>query len=248
MKMHENTKPFYFKGGDTACLLIHGFTGTPAHMLPLGKFLHEKGFTTKAVLLKGHGTTVEDMQKTNYADWFTSVENAYQELKEKYKIVYVIGFSMGGILTLQLALKYDIPKIVAIATPMRVVDKLAKWTWIGKYFMKYKPWGEPEDPAQDEKKYVIRYDKVPLNCVAEMMRAMKKVEKELTKVESETLVIQPRKDKSVMPISAEIIYDNISAKRKKLIWLENSYHGCTLGKEKDIIHEEIFLFFKNESY
>ncbi|MGV8145795.1 MAG: alpha/beta hydrolase [Alkaliphilus sp.] len=243
MRMHENARPFYFEGGRKACLLIHGFTGTPAHMLPLGKFLSEKGFAVKAVLLKGHGTTVEDMRKTNYEDWFASVEKGYKELIARYDNVYVIGFSMGGILTLQLAQKYDMPKIVTIATPMRVFDKLAKWTWIGKYFMKYKPWGEPEDPEQEEKRYVIRYDKVPLNCADSMMKAMKKVEKKLTEVNSDTLVIQPRKDKSVIPTSAEIIYDNVSAKQKKLIWLENSYHGCTLGKERDIIHKEIFSFF-----
>lgn len=242
--MHANTKPFYFEGGEKACLLVHGFTGTPAHMLPLGKFLHENGFAAKAVLLRGHGTTVEDMRATSYADWFTSVESGYQELKEKYKTVYVVGFSMGGILTLQLALKYDIPKIITIAAPIRVFDKLAKWAWIGKYFMKYKPWEESEDPEEDNKKYIIGYDKVPLNCVADLVKAMRKVERKLTKINSNTLVIQPRKDKLVIPISAEIIYDNISSKEKKLVWLENSYHACTLGKERNIIHEEILSFLK----
>ncbi len=242
--MHENTKAFYFEGGEKACLLVHGFTGTPAHMLPLGKFLYENGFATKAVLLKGHGTTVEDMRETNYDDWFASVESGYQELKAKYKTVYVIGFSMGGILTLQLARKYNIAKIVTIAAPMRVFDKLAKWTWIAKYFMKYKAWGEAEDPEQDDKKYIIRYDKVPVNGAADMMKAMKKNKRRLAKIDSDVLVIQPRKDKSVMPISAEIIYNNISSKQKKLVWLENSYHGCTLGKEKNIIHEEILSFLR----
>ena len=30
------TEPFYFPGNKTGCLLIHGFTGSPGEMRPLG--------------------------------------------------------------------------------------------------------------------------------------------------------------------------------------------------------------------
>lgn len=35
--------PFYFPGGQIGCLLIHGFSGTPAEMLPLGDYLAGQG-------------------------------------------------------------------------------------------------------------------------------------------------------------------------------------------------------------
>ena len=59
---HENAWPFFLEGGEHAVLLTHGFTGTPAHMRPLGEYLHAQGFTVQGILLPGHGesTTIGD--------------------------------------------------------------------------------------------------------------------------------------------------------------------------------------------
>jgi carboxylesterase len=50
---------FFFEGGDTGCLLIHGFTGTPQNIRPLGDFLARRGLTVLAPRLHGHGTSLE---------------------------------------------------------------------------------------------------------------------------------------------------------------------------------------------
>src|SRR2546427_411191 len=42
------------------CLLVHGFTGTPEEMRPLGEALAARGFPVYAVRLAGHGTDVAD--------------------------------------------------------------------------------------------------------------------------------------------------------------------------------------------
>ena len=34
---------FFMAGGRTGCLLLHGFTSTPAELLPLGEALHNAG-------------------------------------------------------------------------------------------------------------------------------------------------------------------------------------------------------------
>ena len=55
-------KPYKFKGtNNIGCLLIHGFTSTPAVMYPLAQVLKKEGYTVKAVLLSGHGTKPEDL-------------------------------------------------------------------------------------------------------------------------------------------------------------------------------------------
>ena len=41
----KNAEPFYFPGNSTGCLLIHGFSGAPTEMRPLGDFLAEKGYS-----------------------------------------------------------------------------------------------------------------------------------------------------------------------------------------------------------
>jgi carboxylesterase len=38
-------EPFLLSGGRIGCLLIHGFTGTPAEMRSLGIHLNQQGYT-----------------------------------------------------------------------------------------------------------------------------------------------------------------------------------------------------------
>ena len=48
-------QPFFFPEGEHAVLLMHGFTGSPAHMRKLGEALHARGFAVRGILLPGHG-------------------------------------------------------------------------------------------------------------------------------------------------------------------------------------------------
>src|SRR5688572_17767016 len=53
----EKTAPFELGSGDDACLLLHGFTGSPWDMRPLGERLSERGYAVRAIRLPGHGST-----------------------------------------------------------------------------------------------------------------------------------------------------------------------------------------------
>ena len=64
---------FYFEGSDVGCLLIHGFTGTPQNIRPLGDFLARRGLTVLAPRLAGHGTNVDEFEKTGPDDWIATV-------------------------------------------------------------------------------------------------------------------------------------------------------------------------------
>ena len=35
--------PFFFEGGEVGCLLVHGFSGSPPEMRPMGEYLAGKG-------------------------------------------------------------------------------------------------------------------------------------------------------------------------------------------------------------
>jgi esterase/lipase len=43
--------PFTFEGGPVGCLLVHGFSGSPPEMRPMGEFLAGKGLTVLGVRL-----------------------------------------------------------------------------------------------------------------------------------------------------------------------------------------------------
>jgi carboxylesterase len=46
-----SAEPFYFPGGKTGCLLVHGFTGSPKEMRWMGEYLAGQGYTVLGVRL-----------------------------------------------------------------------------------------------------------------------------------------------------------------------------------------------------
>ena len=67
--MADGKASFFLSGSRTGCLLLHGFTSTPAELRPLGEALHRAGYTVHAPLLPGHGTSPEDLLHITYCDW-----------------------------------------------------------------------------------------------------------------------------------------------------------------------------------
>ncbi|GAB6098793.1 carboxylesterase [Halanaerocella petrolearia] len=237
--LDELAKPFFFTGGDEACLIIHGFTGTPAHMRQLGEFLHQEGdYTVSGILLPGHGTSLEEMSKTDWQDWLEAVDQEYQKLAKDYSQVYVMGLSMGGVLSLLLAQEYDVDKVVSIAAPIKIYDKKAYLAPILKYFKDFETWEDSEDKYE----YDIGYSGLPVKSVHDLLKLIRLAKKRLDRITSPTLVIQSKQDKTVKPVSAEIIYKEIASDSKELLWLDESGHVCTIGPEKNLLHKEILDF------
>ena len=82
--------------------------------------------------LPGHGTAVEDMVPTRWADWSAEVEAAYQRLAERAERIVVGGLSMGGSLTLWTGLQHpEVAGLVCVnpaTTPQapEVMEMLAR--------------------------------------------------------------------------------------------------------------------------
>jgi carboxylesterase len=98
----EKTRPFELGSGADACLLLHGFTGSPWDLRPLGESLAARGYKVKAIRLPGHGTTPEAMTGVSWRDWEQACEDALASLSS-HRQVFVAGLSMGALLSLLLA-------------------------------------------------------------------------------------------------------------------------------------------------
>lgn len=120
-----STHPFYYPGGSTACLLLHGLTAVPQEMRWLGQHLHGQGYTVCGPLLAGHGAAPRDLARSRWGDWLLSAQAAYALLRHNCERVAVIGFSMGGALTLTLAPQIDAAALVLIATPFAIESAAA---------------------------------------------------------------------------------------------------------------------------
>ena len=113
-------EPFFFPGGPTGCLLVHGFTGTPKEMRWLGEHLASQGYAALGVRLAAHATRPEDMIRARWRDWLTSVEDGWNLLSGCCERIFVIGLSMGGMLALTFAARFPVAGVVAMAAPHHI--------------------------------------------------------------------------------------------------------------------------------
>ena len=61
-------------------LLLHGFTGTIAHMRPLAEALHRQGFTVMGMNLPGHAQNMDEMARCTWEDWLNAAKDAFLTL------------------------------------------------------------------------------------------------------------------------------------------------------------------------
>ncbi len=87
-------------------VLIHGISESPAGMNELAEVYYEQGFNVVTVLLEGHGTTPQDLANvTDVKRWQGQVDRAIQEARDLGDKVMLGGFSFGGSLAIEAAVR-----------------------------------------------------------------------------------------------------------------------------------------------
>ncbi len=224
------TKPFFYRRGRTAVLLVHGFTGTPYIFRELGESLAKLGYTVSAPLLAGHGTHPSDLAKTNWQDWYQTIVDEYDKLSKKADQVYVVGASFGGNLCCKLATERKLSGLILIGMPR----------WIYKHFLaalatplflflgiQYfnKPIGKVIDNQSMLGGPNYSYLKIPMVSVRDFFHVVDDLtDGLLAKVKTPTLIIQSNRDGLVKPASGTYIFKQLATKHKALIWIDEPHH------------------------
>jgi len=124
--------PFSLGDGADACLLLHGLTGAPSEVRPVGEALARAGFRALGPLLPGHGTTPNDLETVTRADMLDAAREALLSLRGARR-VYLCGLSMGALLAVHLASKgfvrQGLAPVSALALLAPAVD-MAGFTWV----------------------------------------------------------------------------------------------------------------------
>lgn len=247
--IQKGAEPFFLPGSNKGVLLIHGFTGSPSEMLLLGTHLHKLGYTVLGIRLAGHGTTVEDLARTNRHDWLNSVCDGYQLLRGCCQEIFAIGLSMGGLLTLKLASELPLTKIVIMSTPifvassqgMKLLPPLEKCG--GRFHRKNR-----RHLPELAKRYLVSYDKIPLVCVHELNALLEEVKSTIIpRITIPIMIVQSANDHTVDANSAQYIYNHIGSTEKVLYKMSLSGHLVTLDIEHDILFSKIEQFLLQET-
>lgn len=228
----EVCQPFFLQGGRHGVLLIHGFTGSAAHMRPLGEALHARGYTVEGINLPGHAQSMEAMARSTWQDWLEAAKAAFLRLQERCELVSVAGLSMGGCLSLILAEQMHPVSVTAISAPMAVQNKLLPLTKIAAPLLPRIYWRSREGAAHPlDDRYDYGYPGFPTRCGADLNRLIRMARQDLHAVQCPVLVVQSRHDETISKDSADVIIRGVGSSVKGTLWLENVPHVCTITHE-----------------
>ncbi|MFM8322348.1 MAG: alpha/beta hydrolase [Chloroflexota bacterium] len=235
----DTAEPFFFPGGPTGCLLVHGFTGTPKEMRWLGEDLARRGYSVLGVRLGGHATRPNDLGRARWRDWVASVEDGWQMLRSASQRVVVMGLSMGGALALLHAARFPAAGVVAMSTPYQLPnDWRLPYTRMLSRVKKALAKGEPDWHDRQAQLSHIDYPDYPTRAIAELNDLLGEMRQALPQVIAPALVIHSRDDHSVVPAErhAERILDTLGSGRKELRWISGSGHVIT----RDAARRQVF--------
>lgn len=241
-------EPFLFLGEPSkpACLLVHGFTGTPKEMRWMGEFLNGQGYTCLGIRLAGHATDPEDMIRSSWTDWAASVEDGYSLLRSITANIFLIGLSMGGVLSLLMSTRLapGVRGVVGMSTPYRLPEdpRLRFIDWISK-IVAYAPKSNEEPGSswfdKEAWKDHISYPQNPVRSIGQLNQLLAVMRAALPDVRVPVLLMHSNDDRYVLPENIELLYaDLVNASDKTKLYITGSGHVIP----RDAARQQAFQF------
>jgi carboxylesterase len=248
-------EPFFLQGNRTGILLIHGFTGTPKEMCWMGESLNKSGYTCLGIRLNGHATHLEDMRRSRWTDWTASVEDGFHLLSGSVDRIFLVGLSMGGVLSLLMSTKFAqrVAGVVAISTPYSLPRDPKNYpVWLIKLygrFIKYAPKsGEVPGASWFDKNAFadhVSYQQNPVSSVAELKGLLYEMQAALPKVRTPVLLIHSKDDTYVLPENMEKIYAGlVNASDRTKLYVTGSGHVVTRDAARHQVFEAALEFIR----
>lgn len=218
------------------CLLIHGFTGSPKELEPLADYLQHNGFAVFTPILKGHCTNRDELKKCNWQEWVESAESVLKEMNDQFSQIFIIGFSMGGLIAAHLASRYQVERLVLLSPAMFVPNYKQIWLDLRDGFR------TKQELTNRFKGYLSKLKRTPISTIWQFRQLVKHLRNDLPHVHVPTLIIHGDRDDVVHPRSAKFIYDTISSDEKLLHFLPKSKHIVCHDEEAEDLKKLVLSF------
>ena len=209
-------KSFVLGRSKRRALVLHGFPGTPAEMLPVAEILVQGGLEVHGPLLPGFGMDIENLGQAHWQDWVRAAQRAWTEMQEGAEETLLLGFSMGGAVALKLAADPD--RLVLLAPFSRLADPRAKVLPVVQYvlpqlkpfqnadftqevvrsqFRRLEPTLDLDDPEvqRELREKVV----LPTSSLVQLQRIGRAATRAAPRITTPTLVLQGKDDTTVSP-------------------------------------------------
>ena len=244
MPILPGAEPFSHDGSDVGVLLVHGFTSTPQSLRTWAERLAEAGYTVRLPRLPGHGTTWQEMNRTEWQDWYAAAEVAFRDLHQRCAKVVVAGLSMGAVLATRLAQEHG-PRVagLVLVNPAYTLDDVRlKALPVLKHAVASFP-----GIASDVKKAGVTelaYTRTPLKALHSLTRLQGLVVRDLPEVTQPVLLIRSTVDHVLPGTNGPLLLSRVSSSDVTEVVLEDSYHVATLDNDAPRVMDESLAFIE----
>jgi esterase/lipase len=253
----ESGRPFFDipKEGqrDIGVVLVHGFLASPAEIKSLAdKFLAE-GYPVYGVRLPGHGTSPVDLRERSWEDWVRAIQHGYEILAAHVDKICLVGFSLGGALSLIFASEHPAKLIgtVVINPPVKFknknmmfvpllhgVSRLVRWASSFEGVMPYRA-NNPEHTR-------INYRNIPVRGLHELVRMNYVLSHQLDRVHCPCLLMQSVDDPVITADSSKILQNKLINADVTYLEVDSNRHGIVYENEADT-HKLVMQYVKKLS-
>ena len=217
---------------------MHGFNGRPDELEYLNCYLRAKGLDTRTVLLDGHGGDKKALRQSSHTSWIGSAESAAGELAREYKRVTLIGFSMGGLICLNLASMPGIDRLVLINTPV--------YFWNLRIILSDVLKGVYSRDFGRIAYYKQSVFGVPAKSGIDFLKLLAGTKRRLKDVRIQSLIVQCTNDESVHFRSAGYLKKKLGA-RAELLRYDGGLHMIFDSALRDLACADIYAFITRQA-
>jgi carboxylesterase len=220
--------------------MVHGLTGSPASMRPIGMWLAERGLSVEGVRLPGHGTGLDDLRTRRWTEWLDEASRGLDALRDRARTVVAFGQSMGGAVVLALAASrsHDVDGI-ALANPY-VFDARHTFAPVVRWYPRdlHGVANDIAKPGGDEN----ADERIPVPTALEMAALTRLVRTELASIRQPVIVFRSATDHVIPKANARKVLDRLGSSRKELVECARSFHVVTLDHDAPLVRERIRAF------
>lgn len=229
----------------TGILFLHGFSGGPYEVQPFADFISQRTtWQTSIPTFSGHGEAEQlEMKGYKAEHWMKEAEIAYRNLQKKVDEIIVVGFSMGGVIAMYLAIRYKVKKLVLLSAAAKYISppQLAKdLRAMADDFIHHK--------LEDNElfaRYKFKFKHVPLSATIEFMRVVQKTQNYIQNIQCPTFIVQGKLDGIVPFATASFLFEQIQSTHKKMYLSECGKHHICYSEDCEQWFEEVFEFLNN---
>jgi carboxylesterase len=248
-------------GAQVGAVVLHGFSGSPHEVRPLGEALAARGLHVLGPALAGHENgDPRDLGSTEWSDWYATLERTFAAQCRRHRQVVVVGFSMGGLLALHLAAQRpaQLAALGAIGVPLwlpaaqthlivalgRVLARLGRLPFSGHLIERAlvpKQHGQSDLRDPEARRLNPTMPAMPLLGLFELVKLAAVVRGELEQVEVPTFVAHGGQDHTAPPACADELERRVVGAVTRLR-LPESFHLVPLDVERERLADGLGRF------